>query len=527
MALFQEPQHNKRQRVAAYCRVSTDSAEQINSYEVQMEKYTDMINSNPDWELVKIYADKGISGTSTKHREEFNKMIRACKRGKIDMIITKSVSRFARNNLDCLKYTRELRQLGVDVFFEEQGLHSIAPTSEFYISLYGTLAQSESENMSENIKWGKQQAVKEGKVTFAYSSMLGYRKGADDNPEIVPEEAETVRLIFKEFLKGKTYTGIAKLLTDRGIPSPTGKNTWYANTIKSILTNVKYKGDIISNKTYVEDCISKKKRTNKGERQQYYIRNNHPAIVTDEVYDAVQLEISKRESRPIARKLNAITELGRYQGKHALSDIMVCGKCGAPYARKTYMRKGIQLKVWRCTTRLDDHKACSSSPTLKESDLQRAILEVIKDNSDEVTEMINIMKSQLEAVIGVRTIGYRGIELQERIAKLQSACKAMLSTIKFDDTSGESDFDDELFEKMMAEKYQLEEELQQLILEDKTSTVNKDRINEIVEIIDALKNHPLEWDDEGVRQIIDKVVIENESLLRVFFVGGLEVDKEL
>ena len=189
--------HYRVLRVAAYCRVSTKQEEQLNSYENQVQHYTKRINSENGWTLEGIYADKGISGTSVKNRDEFNRMIRRCKQGKIDMIITKSIARFARNTVDCLKYVRLLNDLGVDVYFEEQGIHSNQPGAEFYITIYGSIAQSESENISANIKWGKAQAAREGKVVFRYKNFLGYRKGEDGQPEIVPEEAETIRFILK------------------------------------------------------------------------------------------------------------------------------------------------------------------------------------------------------------------------------------------------------------------------------------------------------------------------------------------
>ena len=204
-------------RVAAYCRVSTDEDEQLNSYEVQKAYYTERITSEPKWKLVGIFADKGISGTSTKNRDEFNKMIRACKRGKIDMIITKSISRFARNTVDCLKYVRMLKELNVDVFFEEQGLHSIDKSSEFYITIYGSIAQSESENISANVKWGKEQSARQGKVAFQYKNMIGYKKGKDGEPEIVPEEAEVIRYIYHRFLAGDSYRTIKAELEKRSI----------------------------------------------------------------------------------------------------------------------------------------------------------------------------------------------------------------------------------------------------------------------------------------------------------------------
>ena len=249
-------------RVAAYCRVSTKQEEQLNSYEVQVKYYTERINREKGWQLAGIYADKGITGTSTRKRDEFNKMIKACRRHKVDMIITKSISRFARNTVDCLKYVRLLKELGVDVYFEEQGIHSTDPGAEFYITIYGSIAQSESENISHNVAWGKAQSAKEGNVFFAYKSFLGYRKGTDGKPEIDPEQAAIVRSIYEQFLAGKSMQDIANELTGQGVPTPCGKRKWQATVIRSILSNEKYKGDALRGKTYIEDCISKKVRVN-------------------------------------------------------------------------------------------------------------------------------------------------------------------------------------------------------------------------------------------------------------------------
>lgn len=221
-------------KVAAYCRVLTKEEEQINSYEVQTRYYTEKINSEPKWTLAGVFADKGITGTSTKRRDEFNRMINMCKRGKIDMIITKSISRFARNTVDCLKYVRILKDIGVDVFFEEQGIHSLQQGAEFYITIYGSIAQSESENISANVKWGKAQIAKEGKVSFHYKNFLGYRKGEDGNPEIVPEEAEVIKLIYSSYLAGDSLATIAAKLESLKYRSPSGKEHWYNGTILSI-----------------------------------------------------------------------------------------------------------------------------------------------------------------------------------------------------------------------------------------------------------------------------------------------------
>ena len=331
--------HYRVLRVAAYCRVSTKQEEQLNSYENQVQHYTERINSENGWTLEGIYADKGISGTSVKNRDEFNRMIRRCKQGKIDMIITKSIARFARNTVDCLKYVRLLNDLGVDVYFEEQGIHSNQPGAEFYITIYGSIAQSESENISANIKWGKAQAAREGKVVFRYKNFLGYRKGEDGQPEIVPEEAETIRLIYDRFLAGDSLKGIAKLLEEKGIKSPTGKAEWQFSTIQSILSNERYKGDAIINKTYITDCISKKVRVNNGERPKYYVENSHPAIIDSSTFGRVQEELARRSGkRKISRK--AKTEQGKYSSKYALTELLVCGECKSAYRRCTWTANG-------------------------------------------------------------------------------------------------------------------------------------------------------------------------------------------
>lgn len=218
---------------------------QLNSYDVQRRAYTDKINGEPGWTMVGIYADKGITGTSVKKRDDFNRLMRHCKQGKVDMIITKSVARFARNTLDCLKHTRMLKEHNVDVYFEEQGIHSIQPGAEFYITIYGSIAQSESENISANVRWGKAQSAKEGNVPFHYKRFLGYRRGSDGKPEIDPEQAVVVKRIYERFLAGDSLATIANDLNTDGIPTPSGVGKWQRGTIESILTNEKYKGDAI------------------------------------------------------------------------------------------------------------------------------------------------------------------------------------------------------------------------------------------------------------------------------------------
>ena len=296
-----------RQRVAAYCRVSTDSEEQINSYTAQKAYYTQKIEESPDWELAGIFADEGITGTSMKKRKEFNRMITACKRGGIDLILTKSLSRFARNTVDCLETVRMLKARGIGVIFEKENINTLTESSEFLITLFSGFAQAESESLSSNIQLGIRMAMKEGKVNFHYRSMLGYQRGADGKPEIVPEEAEIIRRIYHRYLDGCTLGQIKRELDEDGVPTAQDVERWSPSIIHNILTNEKYIGDALLQKTYVTDCINKKVKKNRGERTMYYVENSHPAIVSRDLFNQVQQEMTRRSSkRKVLQKLSLI-----------------------------------------------------------------------------------------------------------------------------------------------------------------------------------------------------------------------------
>ena len=271
-------------RVAAYCRVSTAEEEQQNSYQVQISYYTDLINRKKEWTLVKVFADEGISGTQTKKRTEFNRMIRMCKNKKIDLVITKSISRFARNTVDCLEYVRQLKDLGIGVIFEKENINTLTMTSEFMIALYGSFAQAESESISKNVSWGKEKAYRGGKVAFQYKHLLGYKKGDDGKPEIVPDEAETVRMIFKMYLDGYTLLNIAQSLMDQNRLTALGKNVWTKGEVQRILKNEKYVGDALLQKTFTVDCITHKVMKNNGERPMYLVTDHHDPIVDRDTF---------------------------------------------------------------------------------------------------------------------------------------------------------------------------------------------------------------------------------------------------
>ena len=312
----------RKRRVAAYARVSTNSDEQKTSYEAQVSYYTDYISAKPDWRFVQVYADKGITGTSTKRRERFNDMIADALAGKIDLIITKSVSRFARNTVDSLTTIRLLKEHGVEVYFEEQNVYSLDSKGELLLTIMSSLAQEESRNISENVTWGMRKRFADGKVALPYKQFLGYKKGADGIPEIVPEEAAIVKLIYRLFMEGKSPAYIARFLSSCNILSPAGRPQWRPETVKSILSNEKYKGDAILQKTFCTDFLTKKMKVNEGEVPQYYVENSHPAIISPEMFEAVQAELAKR------KRSNH-----RNYTPHCFSGRIFCDECGALYLR--------------------------------------------------------------------------------------------------------------------------------------------------------------------------------------------------
>lgn len=511
--------HYRVLRVAAYCRVSTKQEEQLNSYENQVEHYTERINSENGWTLEGIYADKGISGTSVKNRDEFNRMIRRCRQGKIDMIITKSIARFARNTVDCLKYVRLLNDLGVDVYFEEQGIHSNQPGAEFYITIYGSIAQSESENISANIKWGKAQSAKEGKVIFQYKNFLGYRKGEDGQPKIVPEEAETIRLIYDRFLAGDSLKGIAELLEGKGIKSPTGKAQWQFSTIQSILSNEKYKGDAIINKTYITDCISKKVRVNNGERPKYYVENSHPAIIDSATFGRVQEELARRSGKRKVRQ-KAKTEQGKYSSKYAMTELLVCGECKTPYRRCTWTAGGKKKIVWRCINRLDyGKKYCHNSPTIEESILQKAVMTAIMETANQNTEVLRTLKLHIGMGLEGEKSNDNSLDLQVRIAEIDAEFRKMLDRVS---TETVEVFDEETATRLMNEKSRLQQQLDNIADAEQRRENAKSRLDDIYTILDGIKNRPMEYDDQIVRQLLECIVVDSKEQVTVIFKGGLK-----
>ena len=508
--------HDGKKRVAAYCRVSTDSEEQLNSYEAQKSYYTQKIEDSPDWEMAGIYADEGITGTSLKKRTEFKKMITACKRGHIDLIITKSLSRFARNTVDCLETVRLLKANGIGVYFEKENINTLTESSEFLITLFSGFAQAESESLSKNVAWGKAKSAEAGKVTFQYKKMLGYRRGADGQPEIVPEEAEVIKRIYHRYLDGCTLGQIKRELDEDKVPTAQGVDSWSPAIIHNILTNEKYIGDALLQKTYITDCISKKVKKNQGERAMYYVENNHPAIISREVFDQVRNEMTRRSSKRKVLQKSGKTELGKYSGKYALTELLVCGECGSPYKRVTWARNGKKRIVWRCVSRLEfGTKYCHNSPTLDESKLHSAILAAMNEFAAIRQEVCpDVLAMAEEAKQALSQAGAKLLELKKPLEAVSREQSDLLDRLL------ENMGDAELNAKMKALTDE-KESLKAQILDTQQMEVSLEeqaaRHQQMWDSIMECSAGYTEFDDEFVRQIIQKITVEDEETIRIHF----------
>jgi len=394
----------RRRRVAAYARVSTNSEEQKTSYDAQISYYTEYIQSKNEWIFVKVYTDKGITGTNTKKRDGFNQMIEDALAGKIDLIITKSVSRFARNTVDSLTTIRMLKERGIEVYFEEQNIYTLDSKGELLLTIMTSIAQEESRSISENVTWGQRKRFADGKVTIAYKHFLGYRKGADGLPEIVPGEAETVRRIYRLLLEGQTPYGIKTILEADGILSPAGKKTWQTGTILSILTNEKYKGDALLQKTFCTDFLTKKMKINEGEVPQYYVENSHPAIVSAEMFDMVQEELARRKL------------MGRqHNGTSCFAGTIFCESCGGMYGSKVWHSNSKYRRViWQCNAKFKDGHHCTT-PHLTEAVIQEKFLNVFNQLIDQRDFIAKDIKIIVDFLTDTKVLKSEAAELRDEM----------------------------------------------------------------------------------------------------------------
>lgn len=519
---------SKRQlRVAAYCRVSTDDEEQLTSYEAQKNYYTDKIMTNKEWTMAGIFADEGITGTSARKRPEFLRMIRQCKQGKIDIVLTKSISRFARNTVDCLNYVRALKELGIAVIFEKENMNTLEIDSEILITMLGAFAQSESESISANVRWGIRQAMKEGKATIQYKYLYGYRKGDDSKPEIIPDQAEVVRKIYDMFLSGTPVRGIQEYLNTSAVPNINGESKWARSAIDSILTNEKYCGDVLLQKTYIDDCINKKVKKNTGQLPMYLVQNHHEGIISRETFDAAQAELARRSAGKSPSKKNAPTGRSRYSSKYALSDRLYCGECGTRYQRCTWRnRDGSKRIVWRCVSRVDyGSKYCHDSPTLDEEPLHRAILAAInsavKDKDNIVYNLKAAMEKELAPVAGQQL---SLSEIDNQLEQLNAEfSKVLAEASESGDQSAYSGRFREIMQKQATLKVQ-RDEIQRMLAESGKAAAHIEQCRQVAETTPATIT---EWDEALIRQVVESVTVETGGGIVVALKSGASIHQEL
>lgn len=513
----------KRQlRVAAYCRVSTEEEEQQSSYEAQRSYYTDKIMTNPEWTMAGIFADEGITGTSAKKRPEFLHMIHLCKQRKIDLVLTKSISRFSRNTVDCLKYIRILRGLGIGVVFEKENINTLESDSELIITLLGAFAQSESESISKNVSWGIRQAMREGKTHVQFEKMYGYGTDSSGNPQVIPEEGNVVKRIFERFLLGDSLRMIRDMLNADGIPYRNEKE-WTMPAVRAILTSEKYCGDVLMQKTYISDCISKKVVKNTGQLPMYLVRDNHPAIVSRDKYNAAQAELARRNALKSPSPKQAPTGRSCYTSKYALSERLVCGECGTLYRRCSWQRNGKKKIVWRCISRLDyGTKYCHNSHTLEESSLQQAILAAVNSAMPPKERMAaHITDAMVEETLCLPgdklTLG----EIKQKIQELQDAFSAMLQ--KAAENPGE-DYTEQFrtnTEELAALKKQ--RDALEAYLREKGAAYDKVQVTK--DLLNGLSPQLTQWDENWIRQLVHTVKVISAEHIRVYLNDGTEIDQ--
>ena len=491
----QAPLRSARRKVAGYARVSTDLEEQATSYEAQMAYYTEYINSRPDWEFAGMYSDEGISGTNTKHREGFNRMVADALDGKIDLIITKSVSRFARNTVDSLTTVRKLKDKGVEVYFEKENIYTLDSKGELLITIMSSLAQEESRSISENVTWGKRKLMASGKVFIPYTIMMGFTKDKATGKYVAdPEKADTVRLIFDLFLSGKSVTGIARELTARGIKSPMGKDKWVAPTVYKMLTNEKYCGDALLQKSFTVNFLEKKTKQNEGEVPQYYVEGSHEAIVDGKIFQLGQARLRTRKRG------------GLLGGK------VVCACCGGTYGAKVWHSTDKYRKViYRCNQKYKGERCTSRA--VSEEEVKAAVVRAfsrLMENKEEVLENLKLIQAEL---CDTKELEAAKAGREKEMEQLDEELDALIAdnarraqdqeeyTRRFDKLARE-------YDAAKADAGRLKEKIE----------ARKEKSLELEAFADALEP---EYDDRLFNALVEKVVVGDK--IKVVFKNDVEV----
>lgn len=515
-------------RVAAYCRVSTELESQEGSYEAQVEYYTEKITENPNWKMAGIYADDGKSATNTKKRADFRAMIQDALDGKIDLIITKSVSRFARNTVDSLTTIRKLKEHNVAVVFEKEGVNTLDGTGEFLITILSSIAQEESRNISENTRWGVVRRFENGQVIVNHSKFMGYTKNKEGTLVIVPEEAEIVKMIFRLYLEGYSCGKIKKHLEELGIKTTTGKEIWQETVIDKMLRNEKYMGDALLQKTYTVDFMTKKKVINKGIVPQYYVEDDHEAIIPKELFYRVQEEIMRRASMCKAAVTRKKNQRSKYSSTYALTGIVLCGDCGWEYRRVTWSKKGKKKVVWRCTNRLENGtKHCKNSPSIEETALHNAVMAAINQimGTTGEREFVDTFRQNVIHVMGSYAKNKEPDSYDEKINQLQAEMTSLIDKNAKQECSPE-EFET-AYQQIAGQIDTLRNEQTEAQRKKKLADSSEERIRDMDAYIQKATHKVAEFDNDLVRRLIKTVKIVSADKLMVQFQSGIYVEQTI
>ena len=517
----------RKLRVAAYCRVSTELEQQQSSYDIQIEYYTRHIMQNPNWIFAGVFADDGRSATNTFRRDDFNQLMDQCLKGKVDMVITKSISRFARNTVDCISWVRKLKEKNVAVYFEKENLNTLDDSTEMILTILSSQAQEESRAISTNVKWGYARKFEKGESTRQRS--YGFRKAPTGEMCIVEEEAAVIRNMARWFLDGDSLERIKHRLEEAGIETTTGKKTWSTGTIYNILTNEKIMGDVLLQKTFTADYLTKRRVKNSGQQKQYYVKNHHEAIIPKTVYYKIQEEIARRSSLKKAGTRKGKTAQGVYSSKYALTGIMVCNECGAHYRRTTWAKNGKKVIVWRCINRLEHGtKRCHESPTLKEEVIQEAIMGKLHSLSIDQEEE-NFLNGVKEDILrAARVVG--GACTEEEIDKTIEELRDQLMDyvgMAAREHGGENWYSDRM-RKLGLQISELKKRRESIREQEKIRDEYEHLDQEISRIIgETGGTSGAEFDNIFIRQIVREIRVISKNKLQIQLRTGMMLDVKL
>lgn len=506
----------KKLRVAAYCRVSSEKDEQINSFEVQVEHYTEKISSNPQWKNAGIFADEGISGTSMKKRDNFLRMLRHCREGRIDLILVKSVSRFGRNTVEVMDTVRKLKKMNVGVVFEKENLDSRTMQSEMMLAFFSAFSQSESESMSANIKWGNEKAFAQGKVRVS-PTMYGFTRNDQGEITIDEPQAEVIRMIYHDYLDGMSLGAIKKKLEKMGVKTAFGHDTWNTAVISGLLSNEKYMGDALLQKTYTPNIFDHRSKVNNGELAKYYVSDCLPVIVEPDVFQQVQMEMARRRAKRPTSEKGKNPLAGKYSSKYALSELLICGKCGSPYRRTTWAKKGKKKVVWRCGTRLDyGTQFCNESPTIEEGALHTAIVNGIMNQYINVSSDMELLKANLDRALAPQVPGGEA-DIRARISELTRQKQDLVARCMEENDITKYEL---LLTKIVEELELLNQRLEGIESQRKDRAMSESRMAEIDELLKQFAERGLEYDDILTRRLVSAIRVKSADEIEITFKDG-------